>query len=109
MPELPEITVISRQMNEEIAGKCITEVEVKQPKNLNLPVSKFVNAVKGRIVEKVSSKGKWIFMKLKPDHFVLINLGMGAELLYIAHRQELPKKYHFRIGFSDGTGFTARF
>lgn len=109
MPELPEITVISRQMNEKIAGKRIVEVEVRQPKNLNLPVSKFVNAVKGKTVENASSKGKWIFLKLKPDHFLLINLGMGAELLYFTPRQELPEKYNFRIVFSDGTGFTARF
>jgi len=109
MPELPEITVISRQMNDEISGKRIAEVEVRQPKNLNLPVSKFVKAVKGKTIEYASSKGKWIFLKLRPDYFLLINLGMGAELLYFTQRQELPKRYNFRIGFSDGTGFTARF
>jgi formamidopyrimidine-DNA glycosylase len=35
MPELPEITVIARQMNKEITGKRITDIEAKQPKNLN--------------------------------------------------------------------------
>jgi len=109
MPELPEITVISKQMNDEISGKRIAEVEVRQPKNLNLPVSKFVNAVKGKTIENASSKGKWIFLKLRPDYFLLINLGMGAELLHFTKREELPKKYHFRIDFADGTGFTARF
>jgi formamidopyrimidine-DNA glycosylase len=109
MPELPEITVISRQMEKEIAGKRIAEVEVKQPKNLNLPVSKFVITVKGKTVENVSSKGKWIFVKLKPDYHLLLNLGMGAELLYCPIGQALPGKYHFRAAFSDGTGFTASF
>jgi len=109
MPELPEITVISQQMNKELTGKFIADVEINQPKNLNIPVSKFVTAIKGKRIDYVASKGKWIFLKLMPSYFMLINLGMGAELLYTTPRQELPEKYHFRIAFSDGTGFTARF
>lgn len=109
MPELPEITVIARQMNREMAGNRIAEVEVKQPKILNVPPRRFVEAVKGRTIDSVSSKGKWIFVKLKPDGFILTNLGMGAELVRFAPRQDLPKGYHFRIAFTNGTGFTARF
>jgi formamidopyrimidine-DNA glycosylase len=67
MPELQEMAVISRLMNKEIAGKRIVEVEAKQPKNLNLPVKRFLKVVKGCIIEKVSYKGKWIFIKLKSD------------------------------------------
>ena len=76
VPELPEITVIARQMNKEMAGNRIAEVEVKQPKILNVPSKRFAEALKGRTIDSVSSKGKWIFVKLKPDAFVLINLGM---------------------------------
>lgn len=109
MPELPEITVIARQMNKEIAGKRIVEIEIKQPKNLNLPVPEFVNAVNGKIVNNVSSHGKWIFIKLNSTHFMLVNLGMGAELTYYTPTQKLPEKYHFKLAFSDKTGFTAHF
>ncbi|MCK4483029.1 Fpg/Nei family DNA glycosylase, partial [Candidatus Bathyarchaeota archaeon] len=38
MPELPEITVIAGQMDKEITGKRIVDIEAKQPKNLNMPV-----------------------------------------------------------------------
>jgi formamidopyrimidine-DNA glycosylase len=61
MPELPEITVISRQMNKEIKGKRIANIEAKQPKNLNMPAQEFVKIAKGETVSSVSSKGKWIF------------------------------------------------
>jgi formamidopyrimidine-DNA glycosylase len=108
MPELPEITVIAKQMRKELKGKTIEDVEIKQPKNLNVPVPKFVKAIKGKTVEDVSSHGKWLFMKLK-TWYLLINLGMGAELIYFKPEQKLPDQYQFKLVFSDKTGFTAHF
>jgi len=109
MPELPEITVIARQMNKEITGKRVADIEVKQPKNLNLPVAKFVKTAKGKTVNNVSSKGKWISIKLDRAYYMLINLGMGAELLHFKPNQKLPEKYQFKLTFSDKTGFTIHF
>ncbi|MBC8254054.1 MAG: hypothetical protein H8E35_08495 [Ardenticatenia bacterium] len=41
MPELPEIAVLARQMQQETVGKTITDVEVLQPKCLNVPPETF--------------------------------------------------------------------
>ncbi len=109
MPELPEITVIARQMNKEITGKHIQDAEVRQPKNLNVTVREFVQTVKGKTVNNVSSKGKWIIIELDPDYFVFINLGMNADVLYFEPNQEPPEKYQFKLIFSDETGFTIHF
>jgi formamidopyrimidine-DNA glycosylase len=109
MPELPEITVIARQMNKEITGKRISDVESRQPKNLNLPVAKFVKTAKGKTVKTVTSKGKWIFIKLDPAYYMLINRGMNADLLHFTPNQKLPPKYQFKLTFSDKTGFTIQF
>jgi len=109
MPELPEITVISRQMNKEIRGKRILDIEAKQPKNLNMPVAKFVKTAKGKTVKAVASKGKWIFIKLEPAYYMLINRGMNADLLYFTPNQKPPEKYQFKLTFSDKTGFTIQF
>jgi formamidopyrimidine-DNA glycosylase len=109
MPELPEITIIARQMNKEIAGKCIADIEANQPKNLNIPVQEFVKTAKGKPVNSVSSKGKWVFIKLDPAYYMLINLGMNADLLYFTPNQKLPEKCQFKLAFSDKTGFTIQF
>jgi formamidopyrimidine-DNA glycosylase len=109
MPELPEITIIASQMDKEIAGKSIVDVEVNQPKNLNMPVSDFTKTVQAKSVKRVSSRGKWIFTELNPGHFLLINLGMGAEILHFTPDQKLPEKYHFKLTFDDRTGFTIHF
>jgi formamidopyrimidine-DNA glycosylase len=108
-PELPEITVIGRQMDKELKGKRIASIDVKQPKNLNMPVQKFVKICVGKTVEGVSSRGKWLFMQLGSTHTLLTNLGMGAELLYFKPDQKLPQKHQFRLTFSDKTGLTIHF
>jgi len=109
LPELPEIAVIARQMNKEIAGKRVADIEARQPKNLNMPVKEFVKTVKGKTVNNVSSKGKWIFIKLDPAYYMLINRGMNADLLHFTPNQKLPEKYHFKLTFTDKTGFTIQF
>ena len=106
---MPEITVIARQMNGEIVGKQVAEIEAKQPNNLNMPVAEFTEAIVGKIVKKVYGKGKWIFSKLEPGYGLFLNLGMGGDLIYFVSVQSLPDKYNFKLTFADGSGFTMRF
>jgi len=82
MPELPEIVVKTKQMEKDIVGKRIADVEVRQPKNLNLPVGDFAKTIKGKTIASVSAKGKWFFIKLNSAHYLLINLGMNADMFY---------------------------
>jgi formamidopyrimidine-DNA glycosylase len=109
MPELPEIRVIAAQMNKELFGKRVVEAESRQPKNLNVAVEDFVKVVKGKTISNVVGRGKWIFVKLEPAYFLLINLGMYGELLYYVKGQKLPERYQFRLTFTDGSGFTIFF
>ncbi|MCJ7424892.1 Fpg/Nei family DNA glycosylase [Candidatus Bathyarchaeota archaeon] len=109
MPELPEIAIIAQQMNEKTRGKRIACVDDTQPKNLNMPIQEFTKTAKGKVIAAVASKGKWLFVKLDPAYHMLINLGMGAELLYFEPKQKLPEKFQFKLTFTDGTGFTIHF
>jgi formamidopyrimidine-DNA glycosylase len=109
MPELPEITVVARQMNKEIKGKRISDTESRQPKNLNMPVAEFVKTAKEKLIRTVTSKGKWIFIELDPAYYMLINRGMNADLLYFTPNQKPPEKYQFKLSFEDKTGFTVQF
>ena len=109
MPELPEITVLSKQMAKEIIGKQIHQVEIYQPKCLNIPPEQFVKTAEGKAIGPIYSRGKWLFIKLKPDYDLLINLGMGADLLYFKPNSKLPEKYQFKLTFANHSGFTIRF
>jgi formamidopyrimidine-DNA glycosylase len=96
-------------MHKEISGKRIADIEAKQPKNLNMPVSEFVQTTKAKTISDVSSKGKWIVIKLDSAYYLLINRGMNADVLYFFENQRLPEKCQFKLTFTDGTGFTVQF
>jgi len=106
--ELPEITVLSRQMKEELVGRRIVEAEVSNEKCLNMPLERFRDIVIGEAVTSVEGRGKWIFMGVGSGHFILFNTGMGADVIHFDSGDELPEKYQIRFEFDDGSGFTVR-
>ncbi len=107
MPELPEIVNLSKQMTKQLSGKRIADVEVTQPKCLNLPAKRFRRII-GRRVNKTATKGKWLFTNLRPDT-LLLNLGMGGDLIYHRNEASIPQKYQLRISFRDESELTASF
>jgi len=107
MPELPEIVNLSKQMTKQLRGKRIADVQLTQPKCLNLPAKRFRRIV-GRRVNETTSKGKWLFTNLHPD-ILLLNLGMGGDLIYHRNEASIPQKYHLRINFKDESALTTSF
>jgi len=106
--ELPELTVLSRQMTKEVVGKRISKVEVANPKCLNTPFEQFEKAVVGKAIKSVESRGKWLFINLGSDHVLLFNPGMGADVIHFKPDDKLPEKYHIKFTLNDKTGFTIR-
>ena len=107
MPELPEITVLARQMKVELVGKTIIGTEVLQPKSLNLVPEAFAEAVTGSRLLDVSHHGKWISVETTQG-WLLLNLGMGGEIL-LTTRNNLPEKHRLVFDFYDGTALAINF
>ncbi len=106
--ELPELIVLARQMQKEIAGKEIAQVEVANPKCLNIPSEQFQKRVVGKGIKSVESKGKWLFIRLDSDDVLLFNPGMGVDIVHFKPGDKLPEKYQIKVVLQDGTGFTIR-
>ncbi|HWI52112.1 MAG TPA: DNA-formamidopyrimidine glycosylase family protein [Symbiobacteriaceae bacterium] len=109
MAELPELTILQQQMDQALAGRTITHVEMLQEKCLNVPVTQAIASLTGRRIAAVTRKGKWLQIHLDGELLLLLNLGMGADLWHYAPGAALPAKYQLRIGVDDGAGFTCRF
>ncbi len=109
MPELPELTVLASQMRRELTGKLILRAECLQPKCSNVEPGQLDVTLSGRRVGETTNKGKWLFMPAEPGYTLLINLGMGADMVRFAPGGPLPPKYQFRLDLEDGSGFTIRF
>ncbi len=107
MPELPEITVLARQMKTELLGKTITSIKVLQPKCLNLSEAAFVEALTGAQLQDITHHGKWIFIQTTQG-WLLLNLGMGGEVL-LTTRDRLPEKYRLIFDLDDHTTLVVNF
>lgn len=101
MPELPEITVLAKQMQAELVGKTLVGAEVLQPKCLNLEPEAFSAGLSGAKITSVTPRGKWIMVETTQG-WLLLNLGMGGEILLLT-RHSLPEKYRLILDFDDRT------
>jgi formamidopyrimidine-DNA glycosylase len=109
MPELPEVTNLARQMDREFRGRRITDIDVVQPRCLNVPPEEFRQLLVRTQVTHVTSRGKWIFVDLEPGTTFLLNLGMGGEVLFHRRDEPLPRNRQSAIVFEDGTAFSQHF
>lgn len=107
MPELPEIASRAREFKRALRGKTITDIEILQPKCLNISPAKFRRALTGARFEDTTYHGKWIFARTTKGH-LLLNLGMGGDMLLV-DRKSLPEKYQAVFDFDDGRSLSIRF
>jgi formamidopyrimidine-DNA glycosylase len=94
-------------MKTELVGKTIADIEVKQPKSLNVPEGEFMGALIGAQVIDVTSRGKWIFVETSGG-WLLLNLGMGGEILLLT-RDTLPEKWRLLFDFDDNSCLSINF
>lgn len=107
MPELPEITNLAQQMDEHLRGKTFSNLEIIQPKCLNIPVDEFAAALTGAVIQQVANRGKWILTETDRG-WLLLNLGMGGEI-FLTNRSSLPEKRRLIFDFSDRTCLSVNF
>lgn len=107
MPELPEIASRAREMQKELTGKTIKEIEVLQPKCLNVSAKKFKSALEGAKLKGTTYHGKWLFTETTKGH-LLINMGMGGEMLLV-DRKSMPEKWRIAFHFKDKTTLAINF
>ncbi len=107
MPELPEIYLLARQMNQALSGRSFTGVEILQDKCLNVPVQVLTEALTGARITSVDNHGKWIFTQTTRG-WLLINLGMGGEVL-LTTRPSLPPKHRLVFDLDSGGCLSVNF
>ncbi|MFX1244705.1 MAG: Fpg/Nei family DNA glycosylase [Promethearchaeota archaeon] len=80
MPELPDIILLTRSLNDGLAGRTIHSTKVNQPKVLNRSPTSFKRKVEGRQFIGFCYSGKWIAGNLDNHWTIALNLGMGGEV-----------------------------
>lgn len=109
MAELPEIKVLAGQISNELSSKKIEYADVRQEKCLNMPVEEFKKTIADKKIIGAYNKGKWIFICLSDGYNLLLNVGMGGDILYYPPKSEWSSEYQIRFHFSNSSGFTCKF
>jgi formamidopyrimidine-DNA glycosylase len=110
MFELPEFTVLARQINETLTGKVVQRGRLgNQPHKFvwyNRTHEEFEALTRGKVVGEARSRGKWLFLPLEPGYVLLLG-ECGGKVLYHLPGAPAPAKYHLCVSFEDGSSLTA--
>ncbi len=76
MPELPEVEIVRRGLEPALTGKAFAQVEQHRP-DLRFPLPKnFPGELRGRKVERLERRGKYLLARLSGGRVLLMHLGM---------------------------------
>ena len=110
MPELPDIVVLARSMDQALRGKTFSDVAVNQQKCVNLPVDEYRSAIVGATVTGARQRGKLVILELDNGWVLWFSLGMGGEVrLHGPEELPDPKRERLVYRFSDGEQLWAHF
>jgi len=111
--ELPEASILAKQMNHQIVGKQISswrldELEkLQKSKMVNENLAIFDN-LKGRTIQSVVSRGNCIVVKLDNKVNLILSPEYGGTVLYHEDPSSIPKKKHLKLEFADSSLLTVR-
>jgi formamidopyrimidine-DNA glycosylase len=104
VPELPEVETIRRQLAPALTGRRIQSVRVLDPRWCEpAPPEAIEDALKGRVIEEVGRRGKYLILSLEDDVHLVMHLRMTGNLLVAVAGEEDPAHLRVEIGLDDGT------
>jgi len=111
--ELPEALVLAEQLTISILEKNIKQYDIQDSQRLqkidfmNKDLKDY-DRLLGCKVKSISQRGNTIRIQMSKKMNIVMCPDYGASILYHESDESLPKKYHFKVEFSDGTYLTVR-
>ena len=105
MPELPEVETLRRDLEREVVGKRVKQVEVSGMRSIRRHPNKkhFIAKLEGRKIVAVERRGKYLLVRLDGTDVVVFHLGMSGQLLLARSAREPRQKHtHVVVGFATG-------
>jgi formamidopyrimidine-DNA glycosylase len=101
MPELPEVETIRRQLAPRVEGRTLARVRVDDGRwCMPLAPRAMERALRGRRVESLGRRGKYLVWELSGERFLLQHLRMTGNLLY----DPLDRPVHTRVAIELDDG-----
>jgi formamidopyrimidine-DNA glycosylase len=107
MPELPEVETIRRQLAPALEGRTLERLEVLDARwCAPAPPEALEDAVRGRTIERLGRRGKYLILSLEDDVHLAMHLRMTGNL-FLAGAGD-PDPPHLRVRFRVGPGAPER-
>ncbi len=106
--ELPEVEVVRRDLEKEVVGKRVKDVEVRPHRNAMRVIRRharrkeFADRLTGKKIAKVDRKGKYVLLYLDDGDVLVVHFGMSGQFLRGTKRQSLQPHTHVVIEFHQG-------
>ena len=98
MPELPEVETIRRQLAPELERRRLEELEVLDPRwCAPADPAELADAVRGRRIERVARRGKYLVLALEHEVALVMHLRMTGTLLLVSGDDDVPGRPHLRV------------
>ena len=107
MPELPEVESTRRALEPWLVGKRIEDVLVRERRLRWVVPPGFEAAVRGRCVERLRRRAKYLLFDLEGELVQLLHLGMSGRLL--VENQQRAWEKHEHVGWTFHGGVYLRF
>jgi formamidopyrimidine-DNA glycosylase len=102
MPELPEVETIRRQLAPALEGRRLESVRVLDPRWCEpAPPEAIEDALRGREIELVGRRGKYLILSLEDDVHLVMHLRMTGNLLLTEDSEDPP---HLRVDMGLDNG-----
>jgi formamidopyrimidine-DNA glycosylase len=96
MPELPEVETIVRQLAPLVEGRRIERIEIDDPRwSRPLAPAELQDALRGRLIERLDRRGKYLLWHLEGDVHLAQHLRMTGSVL--ADPKEEPRHVRVRM------------
>jgi formamidopyrimidine-DNA glycosylase len=109
MFELPEYTVLARQINKTLVGKTVKKGNLGNSPHkfvsYNRKHDEFTKLTRGKVMGQARAQGRWLIISMEPGYNLVLG-ECGGKVLFHPAGAELPSKYHLWIEFEDGSSFT---
>jgi len=105
MPELPDLEIFSRNLDQRLSGKELKEITVKNSKKINVPAQELKSVLEKQKLKKVYREGKELYFKFE-NNILSFHLMLNGELELLKNKKELPKYAIIDLLFKDGTSLT---
>lgn len=106
--ELPEVEVMRRDLERDVVGRRIKQVEVKSSRNAMRTIRRhpkrkdFTSRLEGHKVKKVERRGKYLLIHLDGEEVLVAHFGMSGRFQRGTGRVAMAPHTHVVITFQQG-------